>query len=1134
MQVRVLGDLEVVVDDGPVDLGGPKPRALLALLVAADGHPVPVERLVDQMWGEDPPARVEASMQSYVARLRRVLEPGRDPRAPATVLRTHAGGYSLDVPSADLDARRFTELVREARAVAPHDAAAAVESLTSALSLWRGDAYAGSSSSVLAAESTRLEELRLGAVADLWELRLREGGHPEAVAALEQLVGRHPLQERFWALLALALYRSARQGDALAALRRARRHLDEELGVDPGPQLRDLEQAMLRQDPSLDAPTESPADPARDGQAGGGPSRVGQAGGGPSRGGPAVGVPSDEHAADDERESGAPPPTLPGREDALALIDEAVDAAANGRGRVVVVSGEAGIGKSRLAEIAAERARRHGVRTGRGAWDLEVAPPLAGWRRALGQLLGSRDLLAHDQGGRSGAGDAASVVFGQADAVVSALAGGPPGLVVLDDVQWGDTESLRLLRRLAPELAELPVVLLVTVRTPLRQVDDTVTETLAALARVDPLRIDLTGLDEAAVSQWLRTQSGRELEAHVAQCLLERTDGNPFHLGELLRLVVAEGSLGDPTAPAWRAVPSGVRDVVRQRVRALPEPAAELLTVAAVVGRGFDVTVLEAVSGDANTVPGGLESAQVMGLVDAEGPGRFRFTHALVRDAVYESVAAPARSRLHAQVATALESLHAGRVDDHAAELAEHYRLAGPAHVRSAWVMARHAAAAAGESAAYDEALRLAELTVALQADDPTVEASDRERALMALAFALNRVARPVESWDPAARAARSAMSRGDAATAAEALLTVTGSLVWGWRPNPQWDDDAIALWGDVLAAQDPAATVTRAKLTAALAYEHLYRPGSAGIGTRLADEAVAAVRRSGVHDADRMTVLRLAQAALLRPDLLHHRAAIADELVDLALRLGHPQALASALAVRAQDRGELGRLDQSWSDVVRSHELAERHHLSQNAMVAGWCTVVRHQLDGDWEAAERQIARNDAFEATMAMSGYGLSLCQLSTLRDRQGRLGELEPTLRSLRAHPGVAELHALAMVRQGRLGELRTLLGEWREQPHITFDYLWLVLTAMRAEVWSALGDRGAAQDLYDQLLPYADRLAISVPVAFHGSVPLSLGRLARTLGHADLARQHLEAANEVHRRLGLTPWVAITDEEIATLD
>ena len=252
MRVRVLGDLEVVVgerpDDRPVDLGGPKPRTLLALLIAAAGRPVTVEQLIDQMWGEDPPARVEASLQSHVARLRRALEPDREVRSPSDRLRTHAGGYSLDLAADEVDARRFALLVREAR-TRPDDAESLI---TEALELWRGAAYAGTAAPSLDAEATRLDELRLTAIEDLWDVRIRQGREGEAVGELEQLVREHPLRERFWALLARALYRAHRQGDALAALRRAREHLADELGVDPGPELRRLEDLVLRQDPSLD------------------------------------------------------------------------------------------------------------------------------------------------------------------------------------------------------------------------------------------------------------------------------------------------------------------------------------------------------------------------------------------------------------------------------------------------------------------------------------------------------------------------------------------------------------------------------------------------------------------------------------------------------------------------------------------------------------------------------------------------------------------------------------------------------------------------------------------------------------------------------------------------------------------
>lgn len=1101
MQVRVLGDVEVELAGRLADLGGPKPRALLALLVAAAGRPVHVELLIDQIWGEEPPARVEASLQSYVARLRRSLEPDRAPGAPAARLRTHAAGYSLAVDEQSVDARRFTTLLREAREA---DAERAEVLLTDALGLWRGDAYAGLDTPSLRAEATRLEELRGGALARLWELRLGRGEHDVAVPELERLVGSNPLQERLWWLLALALYRSQRQGDALATLRRAREHLADELGVDPGPELRRLEEQVLRQDPALDvALLAAPRAPTL-------PSPV---------------VDAAPAGADDD--------PLLGRDDAVAAVVPALTSAAAGRGRVVVVSGEPGIGKTRLAEAVADLAEERGFRVGRGRWDAEGSPPLHAWSRALAQALGPES-VGEVLGPADGGGDAASVSFRQADGVLDALRRATPVLLVLDDLHWAEAESLRLLRRVAGGLGDVPAVLVVTSRVAPADVGEALAEALGVLARLDPVRVDLGGLGVDAVAAWASRRSGRTVTDDVAALLRSRTDGNPFYLTELVRFLVSEGALGDPHAPAWRAVPGGVRDVVRQRSRQLPASAVDVLGAAAVAGRSFDVAVLDLLTGDAASVAEAIEGAQVLGLVDEEGPGRYRFTHALVRDALDEALPAPVRARLHAQVAAALEQVWAGRVGEVAADLAEHYRLAGPAHARSGWVLARRAAAESVKASAYDEALRLTTLATELQAMDPTAEPIEREDVLVAHARALVRTSRAVHSWPPVEQAARSALERGDARAAADALLSVTEGVVWGWRVAPEYDDDAIALWRTVRDLLPDEDVLTRAHLTAALAAEHLHKPGAVEESTRLADEAIAAVRRSGHRGQRELTVLRLAQRALLRPELLHHRMPLSDEIVELAARVGQPLDHAVALSTRAQDRAELGRLADARSDVVRAHEIAEQHHLPSNLMVTGWCLALRAQLDGRYDDAARMIQDGEALQATIAESGNGIGLCQLVQLRDQQGRLAELEPMLRGLRGfHPALREGHALALARAGRLDELRTLLGSWREQPQLVRDYLWLYLTPLRAEVWALLGDREAARDLHDALAPYADRLAIAVPVGFHGSMRLTLGRLAAVLGDTDAARTHLREARRVHHELGLPAWVARTEAELARL-
>jgi DNA-binding SARP family transcriptional activator len=530
MHVRVLGGLEVVVGQQVLDLGGPKPRALLAQLVAAEGRPVPVEQLIAQIWGDAPPARVEASLQSYVARLRRVLEPDRDAGLPAQLLRTHAGAYSLAVTAEDVDARCFVALVREARSRAAAEPDAAVELYEEALALWRGDAYPSLPGPALEAEATRLAEMRVGAITHLWELRLGRGEHAEAVAELEQLTRLWPLREQLWGLLALALYRSSRQGDALATVQRLRVGLAEELGVDPSPELRRLEEAILRQEATLDPPLPWVTPSAVDGRA------------------------PDASRDQDVEEPGADSPLF-GRETELAAADPVLAAVAAERGRTILLVGEPGVGKSRFADALTARAAAMGYRTARGGWEAEPGPPLWGWTRAVRQLLGSADLLT----AVPEVTDAASASFRQADALLDALRDGPPSLMVLDDVHWADTGSLRLLRRVAAELGSVPRVLVVALRSAPGEVPDPVVDVLATIARTEPLRIELDGLGPEAVKDWVSRQAGVTIGDDVSVELVKRTDGNPFFVTELVRLLLSEGALSDVGSPAWHSVPGDGR-----------------------------------------------------------------------------------------------------------------------------------------------------------------------------------------------------------------------------------------------------------------------------------------------------------------------------------------------------------------------------------------------------------------------------------------------------------------------------------------------------------------------------------------------------------------------------------------------
>lgn len=253
VEFRVLGPIEAVVGGRLVDPGAPKQRALLALLVSKVGEPVAVDVIVEELWaGKAPPSAI-ASLQAYVANLRRMLEPGRAPRTPPVVLRTYGRGYLLDGRVVEVDVHRFSErAVAGWQALDGGDPQGAVDEFEAALALWRGPAYAEVADALgVRPDVARLEELRLSVVEGRCAALLAAGAHEVAVAELEAFVRAHPLREYGCELLSLALYRAGRQADALTVLRTNQRRLAKELGIDPRPSLRLLEKQILDQAPSL-------------------------------------------------------------------------------------------------------------------------------------------------------------------------------------------------------------------------------------------------------------------------------------------------------------------------------------------------------------------------------------------------------------------------------------------------------------------------------------------------------------------------------------------------------------------------------------------------------------------------------------------------------------------------------------------------------------------------------------------------------------------------------------------------------------------------------------------------------------------------------------------------------------------
>lgn len=261
MRFRLLGPFEVAAEDQPVPVGPPRQQVLLATLVVLRNRVVPPDRLVTALWGEDPPRAAGSTLQAYVSRLRRSLATAG---APDGILETQQPGYILHVSDDDdVDAERFERQVADGRThLHRGDVDAAADLLREALAMWRGPALAGlTEQGLLAAEATRLEELRLAALEDRLQADLDRGHHAELIGELESLVAEHPFRERLRAHLMLALYRAGRQADALDSYQRAARALRDELGLDPSEELHELHQRILRHDESLAVPTRRPSVP---------------------------------------------------------------------------------------------------------------------------------------------------------------------------------------------------------------------------------------------------------------------------------------------------------------------------------------------------------------------------------------------------------------------------------------------------------------------------------------------------------------------------------------------------------------------------------------------------------------------------------------------------------------------------------------------------------------------------------------------------------------------------------------------------------------------------------------------------------------------------------------------------------
>src|SRR6478735_3578652 len=486
----------------------------------------------------------------------------------------------------------------------------------------------------------------------------------------------YPLHERWWALRAVALARESRQAEALAVLDRLRTNLLEELGVDPSPPVQELRVAILRQEESVTEP------------------------GMPSAS--SLPVP---RASTRVHESAW---KLAGREAELARLRDPLDRAADGGVGFPVVTGPAGVGKSRIVEELALDAVEQGWRLAVGHCSQDDgAPPMWPWLSILEAL---ESPFETPEAGLEGGG--LFRVRADVARLVRQAAVATPLLLVLEDLHWADASTLGVLRLLAESTSAERLLVVTTWRSQDEAVHD-LSAVAEALARRHAVRLDLVGLDEDATCVLFEEVSGRSVPRADAGMLHRRTRGNPFFVVELARLASGEdGELEELIGPG--TLPTAVSDVVGRRISAQPELGRSVLQTASVLGDTFDLDTLADVARIAvDDLLDAVEPALEAGLLEEPAVGVFSFSHALVGDVLRSTMSTTRRARTHRVVAELLEQ-RPGRE----AEVARHWRDAGPAFVARAWRAAGAAAYQASKVYGYVEAADLLRTAVTLQRVD--------------------------------------------------------------------------------------------------------------------------------------------------------------------------------------------------------------------------------------------------------------------------------------------------------------------------------------------------------------------------------------------------------------------------------
>lgn len=839
-----------------------------------------------------------------------------------------------------------------------------------------------------------------------------------------------------------------------------------------------------------------------------------------------------------------------GRHQELNELESALADALGGRGRVVLVSGEPGIGKSALVDEFAERTRRRGMSVAWArCWESGGAPPFWPWMQLLRvaadpSVIESLDptvrrwiaplapeLVRLDEAAPVIDSDQARfAMFDAVAALVRELGRATPCLLVIDDLHAADVPSVQLLRFLEPQLRSSRCLLIATHRVEELKGEPEKRSLIGEIGRGGSA-LDLVGLQPEELGLLIEGIAGISLGGDSIRVLHEATGGNPFFASELIRLLGREGRLEVLRRGQALPLPESVRDVLVRRIERLSPDDADALAAIAVIGREFERAVVDLVLGD---VAGrALDAATAEGLVEplSEGSGRLRFRHALIQATLYGSLLPSRREALHLKVAEALELVHENELEPVLASLAQHYSYAaGDGARRKAFFYAVGAGARARKLLAYEEAVDQYARAIALAS---AIGASDEDRCELLLSYGEALVKSGVigdgrtaflDAWD---------LAKG----IENASLMARAALGYG-RAGPEAgvvDETLVRLIEGAMAGIEEGSPLS-ARLSARLAAE-LTLDRDVARREALVHGAIADARRSE-DPLVIMETLRFGFNALASPWTSEDCISYLTEVDSIARAHGDVFTRAEAIGRLTIFQLELELMDALETGTAHLAAIAERYPLPLHRWMVTVDSCRRALMRGDLTAAAELSAEGLQF-AEHLPNALPTWANQQFVLKWEQDELADVEAMMTGFRdARPGLSDIvrSALAWLyaetgrpEQAR-PELQALVANL-DGYQVRLGWLagigWLAQAAYLLEDVSA-------EVLYDALLPFVARHAAfpgAVTSAYWGSVERMLGNLAHAMGSYDLAVEHGERGLAAHGRVGAVAFVARSQYDLA---